>query len=79
MHDGDLQFFGLTGGTQFSTIYSIQYGCLGRQFSTWVAALPLPTPPSSDPNTNVILVANTAAIIAATAKLPLLVRALLLI
>ncbi len=24
-------FFGLTGGTQFSTIYSIQYGCLGRQ------------------------------------------------
>ncbi len=30
-HDGDLQFFGSTGGTQFSTIYSIQYECLGRQ------------------------------------------------
>ncbi len=30
-HDSNPQFFGSTGGTQFSTIYSIQYGCLGRQ------------------------------------------------
>jgi hypothetical protein len=36
------------------------------------------TPPLSDPNINSILVANAAAIIAATAKLPLLLRALLL-
>ncbi len=31
VHDGNLQFFGLTGITQFSTIYSIQYGCFGCQ------------------------------------------------
>ncbi len=30
-HDSNPQFFGSTGGTQFSTIYSIQYGCLGCQ------------------------------------------------
>ncbi len=41
--------------------------------------LPLPTPPLSAPNINVILVANTAAIIAATAKLPPLLRVLLLL
>ncbi len=29
-NDGNPQFFGSTGGTQFSTIYSIQYRCLGR-------------------------------------------------
>jgi hypothetical protein len=41
--------------------------------------LPLPTPPLSDPNINIILIANAAAIIAATAKLPLLLQALLLL
>jgi hypothetical protein len=40
--------------------------------------LPLLTPPLSDPNINTILVANAAAIIAATAKLPLLLWVLLL-
>jgi hypothetical protein len=39
----------------------------------------LPTPLLSDPNFNVILGANATAIIAATAKLPLLLRALLLL
>jgi hypothetical protein len=32
-HDGNPQFFSSTGGTQFSTIYSIQYGCLGRNIN----------------------------------------------
>jgi hypothetical protein len=27
-HDSNPHFFGLTGGTQFSTMYSIQYGCV---------------------------------------------------
>jgi hypothetical protein len=36
------------------------------------------TPLLSDPNINAILFANTAAIIAATAELPLLLQALLL-
>jgi hypothetical protein len=40
--------------------------------------LPLLTPLSSDPNINAILFANVTAIIAATAELLLLLRALLL-
>jgi hypothetical protein len=40
--------------------------------------LPLLTPPLSDPNINAILVAIAAVIIAAKAKLPPLLQALLL-
>jgi hypothetical protein len=34
-HDGDPQFFGSTGGIKLSTMYSIQYGCIGHQKFSW--------------------------------------------